>query len=115
VIDDEASIRKVAATMLRQCGYEPIAVESAQEAADVLAKRGREVKALILDISMPGMSGDEVYRYLMARTPWLKVLIASGYRDDARVDLILSEGAQGFIQKPYTIFELSHKVGQIVS
>jgi PAS domain S-box-containing protein len=114
VLDDEAPIRRIAASMLQRCGYTPVAAETVQEAATLLSESGRAIKALVLDMSMPKVSGDEAFSILRAQAPWLKVLIASGYRNDPRIDALLSKGALGYIQKPYTIHELSRALGKIV-
>jgi two-component system cell cycle sensor histidine kinase/response regulator CckA len=114
VLDDEAPVRKVASSMLSQCGFEPVAVETLAEAQAALDGLGDKVKALILDMSMPGISGDEAFRALRARAPGLKVLVASGFRNDPRIDAILSEGALGYIQKPFTVYEFSRRLHEIL-
>ena len=56
------------------------------------------------------MSGEIIYPLLMKARPNLKVLVFSGYSIDGPVQKILDAGAQGFIQKPFTMADLSQKL-----
>jgi len=55
---------------------------------------------------MPVMSGREAYKAMRKISPGVKIILASGYAQDKRVREILSMGADGFLQKPYTFTEL---------
>ena len=63
---------------------------------------------------MPEMSGRETYKNLKQLDPQVKVLLSSGFRQDARVDEILAAGAAGFIQKPYAMSSLAKAVHRLV-
>ena len=68
----------------------------------------------MLDILMPGMSGETIYPLLMKARPDLKVLIFSGYSIEGPVQKILDAGAQDFIQKPFTTADLSQKLRRVI-
>ena len=74
-----------------------------------------EITAVLLDMAMPGMSGREVYLEIKKIMPDVKVLLASGFRQDSRVEDALKLGINGFIQKPYSMMELSIKMREIIS
>jgi PAS domain S-box-containing protein len=114
VLDDEAAVLRVTKGLLEACGYRAVLASTADEARARLAGGEPGVDALILDMSMPGISGDEAFRIVRAADPGLKVLIASGYRNDPRIDAVLAEGAAGFLQKPYSVQELSLKLGALL-
>ena len=69
---------------------------------------------VILDMIMPDMNGSKVYDLLRAISPDVKVLLSSGYSIDGQANEILERGCNGFIQKPFSIKELSEKINEIL-
>ena len=69
---------------------------------------------VILDMIMPDMSGGEVYDRLSEINPTIKVLLSSGYSLRGQASDILARGCKGFIQKPFNIRELSHKLREVI-
>lgn len=63
---------------------------------------------------MPGMSGKETYDALRALNPRVKILLSSGYSLKGQVARILEDGCDGFIQKPFSIRDLSRKLREIL-
>jgi two-component system, cell cycle sensor histidine kinase and response regulator CckA len=117
VLDDEKSVRRVTQGMLEACGYSTVLAADLDEAKQALDGRapgdaGARIDLAILDMSMPGISGVEAFRILKRSHPGLRALIASGYRHDPRIDAAIAEGALGFLQKPYSIQELSRKLAE---
>ena len=64
----------------------------------------------LLDMTMPFMGGSETYDSLKEVNPDVKVLLTSGYSIDGQASEILERGCDGFIEKPFTINELSEKL-----
>ncbi len=114
LIDDEAMILEVGRAMLEKLGYHVRIAESGQEALNVLQKKGHAIDLVILDLIMPGMDGSKVYDGVMEILPRMPVILSSGYTIDGQADKIMKKGCNGFIQKPFNIFELSKKVRQIL-
>jgi DNA-binding NarL/FixJ family response regulator len=69
---------------------------------------------VILDIIMPDMGGGAVYEKIKPIKPDVKVLLSSGYSVDGQAIELLEAGCDGFMQKPFTMEELSKKIGQIL-
>jgi CheY-like chemotaxis protein len=69
---------------------------------------------VILDMIMPGMSGSEVYENLRKIKPDIKVLLSSGYSINGHAQEILDRGCNGFIQKPFTLNDLSRKLREVL-
>ncbi len=112
VIDDEPSILRIARGMLEQCGYEVLTAENGKDGIMLYEKNPGAIDAVILDLSMPGMSGQEVNRRLHDINPSVRVLITSGLAED---DDIRKTSTGGFIQKPYTAFELSTMLKKLLA
>lgn len=114
VIDDEEIVRLIAENILNECGYKVLLAESGKTGIDIFRAMHDEISAVLLDMAMPGLSGDDVFMELKKINPGVKVLLSSGFRQDSRVEKSMSGGVAGFIQKPYSIAEMSHKMKEVV-
>ena len=110
VIDDEPMILKVADHLLRALGYHVITASGGKEGLRIYRERGLEIDLVILDMIMPDMEGGEVFESLKRMNSQIKVLLSSGYSINGRAREILKRGCVGFLQKPFTLAELSQKV-----
>jgi signal transduction histidine kinase/CheY-like chemotaxis protein len=107
LVDDEAILRRGGKRLLSRLGHEVDVAASGDEAVAWLEAKGPgAVEIVLLDMVMPGMSGLETLRGLLAIDPQLRVMVCSGYDDDGRVQQLLDEGALLFLAKPYTLEEL---------
>ena len=114
VIDDEELIRDNAADMLEECGYQVLTAANGRQGVELYRQQQHEISAVLLDLVMPVMTGKEAFLALQQINPQVKVLLSSGFRQDTRVDEILTAGAAGFIQKPYSLYDLSRTISQIL-
>jgi DNA-binding NarL/FixJ family response regulator len=73
-----------------------------------------DVALVILDLIMPGMGGKACGEALLRLDPRVKLLIASGYSVDGRLEETLRSGARGFISKPYELRDLLKRVRDIL-
>ncbi len=115
IIDDEEIVRKIAGSILTKCGYTVISASGGDEGIRIFSEKHNVIKAVLLDLAMPGMSGDRVYEKLKAIDSSVKVLLASGFRQDDRVDAALSKGINMFIQKPYTLEKLAGAIQSLLN
>ncbi len=110
VAEDEASVRGLMATVLRDAGYEVILAEDGQEAVEKLAASGERVRLVLLDMIMPRKGGREAYEEIRALRPGVRVLFSSGYSPD----LLESRGgrseARDLLTKPFQPQELLRRV-----
>jgi two-component system, cell cycle sensor histidine kinase and response regulator CckA len=72
------------------------------------------VRAILLDMIMPRMSGKEAFISLRKIDPGVKILFTSGFKQDERVAEVIRMGVNGFIQKPYVMHELSRKMKEVI-
>jgi two-component system cell cycle sensor histidine kinase/response regulator CckA len=114
IVDDEESIRTIAERILIKYGYDVVQAKNGREAVEIYKKDHVEIKGVLLDMSMPVMSGKEAYIKMKAINPELKVLLASGFRQDDRVEEVIKLGVNGFIQKPYTLKGLARAMFDIL-
>jgi len=114
LVDDEDGIRMVAGRILQQLGYQVLAAESGLRALEIYRREGDRIDLVILDMLMPGKGGAETFQELIGIDPGVRVLLSSGYSLDGEAQRVMAAGARGFIQKPYRLAVLSHKVAEIL-
>jgi len=110
LVDDEAVILNVCARLLKTMGYEVLSAGGGKEAIELLRQHGANVSLVILDLTMPEMSGAATYRALREVVPGVKVLLSSGYSIEGQAQELLAQGCSGFIQKPFDASTLSAKL-----
>ena len=101
VVDDEEWVRDAIAAMLDAAGIAWIAAEGGRAAVRIFRERDPEISLVLLDLSMPGLSGEETFEELRQIRPGLRVLLTSGYDEDDATGRFVGRGLAGFIQKPY--------------
>ncbi len=106
VVDDEESVRGMAVRMLARMGLSAYEAADGAEALRVFGERRAEILGVLLDMTMPGMSGEETFVALRRLDPGLHVLMTSGFSADDVVGRESLRGVAGFIQKPYRYEEL---------
>ncbi len=114
VIEDEELVMKVTREILAKLGYRVLEAKTGQEAIDVVKTFDGDIDLAMLDILLPDISGDIIYPLLMKVRPNLKVIVFSGYSIDGPAQKILNAGAEDFMQKPFTIVDLSEKLKNIL-
>ena len=90
-------------------GYQVLTADSGQAAVEAL-RLGTAIDLVLLDLSMPGMSGQEALALLRDLRPDIRVVISSGYSEAECMELFRYDWISGFIQKPYTSARLFQRV-----
>jgi nitrogen-specific signal transduction histidine kinase/CheY-like chemotaxis protein len=114
VIDDDAEVRAVAAEMLERCGYAVQAAENGPAGLALLDTLASSPAAILLDLMMPQMSGDEVFAQIRQRDRGVPVILMSGYDEQDVVRRFVGRGLGGFLQKPFTQYDLQDVLRQLV-
>jgi PAS domain S-box-containing protein len=114
LVDDEEAIRLVGRELLEAMGYEVLLASNGEEAIELYEKHRDGIDIVLLDIVMPHMGGGVTYEKMREINPDVKVLLLSGYSIDGEATDILKRGCNGFIQKPFTMKELSGRIREIV-
>jgi PAS domain S-box-containing protein len=110
VIDDEEVVREMAKNALERDGYTVLLAYSGLEAIDIIRRHAGNIDVAVLDLSMPGISGEETLPELRKIQPDVKVLVSSGYSEAETMARFCGQEVSGFVQKPYTAPVLVQKV-----
>jgi len=115
IIDDDAIIRQFAKRALTQYGYEVLLAESGEAGAQMFREHRDTISLVILDLTMPGMGGEETLRRLKSVRADVPVFLSSGY-DQAEATRRFGESElAGFLQKPYTAQYLLQQIQAALS
>ena len=114
VVDDDEGARDLTVTLLSRAGFDVLAAATGPEAIRLYRSRGGELAGVLLDGTMPGMSGSHVFDTLRQLDPEVRVLLVSGYAQDRAADPLLQRGLSGFLHKPYEPDELLRAVRQLL-
>lgn len=110
VVDDDEAIRSLTRDMLDQCGFAVVTADDGVEAIERVREQPFAVDAVLLDMTMPRLSGEETYRGLLELRHDLPVIVASGYSEQDTIDRFGSPRPAGFLQKPYRMGELKEAI-----
>ncbi len=113
VIDDEEIVRRTAQMTLERYGYTVLKAEAGLEGLDVFRRFTSEIGVVILDLTMPGLSGEETLVELTKIRADVKVILSSGYDEVETLRRFAGAEPAGFIQKPYTAAALASKVNSV--
>jgi hemerythrin-like metal-binding protein len=110
VVEDEDPLRAAAAEALRRIGYDPLEARDGLEALQVFEANRDRIRIILMDLTMPGMDGEEAYRQLRAHGMLVPVLLTSGFSETEVLHHFRSRGIAGFLQKPYRLQTLARMV-----
>ncbi len=114
LVDDEEVILTVTREILENLGYLVLSASNGQEAISLYQQKNKEISIVILDMIMPDLKGSQTYDQLKEIDAEVKVLLSSGYSIDGQATQLIERGCKAFIQKPYTVSELSQKVREVL-
>jgi two-component system cell cycle sensor histidine kinase/response regulator CckA len=114
VVDDEDAVLRFVDRVLRDAGYKTAVANSGPEAIEVAKKVG-PLGALVTDVMMPGMTGDELARMLRQTEPALKVLYLTGYSDRLFKEKTMLWADEAFLDKPCTVKGLREAVSLLIT
>jgi PAS domain S-box-containing protein len=106
VIDDEALVRDAVTDILEIGGLQAITASDGAAGIALYQERQAEIRLVLLDLSMPGLSGEETLHRLQQINPNVPVLLSSGYSETEVADRFADLGVLGFLQKPYNVDRL---------
>ncbi len=112
--EDEESVRTVAAMLLERIGFKVIPVSNGRQAADTFRKHKDEIDAVMLDMTMSGISGQETVRLLRKIRKNIKVILTSGYNEQDAIARFAGERLAAFVQKPYELKNLAEVMQKVL-
>ncbi|MBN2390098.1 MAG: PAS domain S-box protein [Anaerolineae bacterium] len=114
VFEDDVVVRKLIGETLIGHGYHVIEAQNIEDGLQHAATYKGAIHLLLTDVIMPEMNGQELYQHIATLHPTIKVLYMSGYTDNVVVHHGILEPGINFLQKPFTIDNLTRKVRQIL-
>jgi CheY-like chemotaxis protein len=114
VVDDEQIVRRSAKAMLERYGYSVVVAENGKEAVELYRVLADKINLVLLDMTMPILSGEETFRQLKTIRPDIQVILSSGYNEVEAVRRFTGKGLAGFLQKPYSALTLAAKVRAVL-
>ena len=114
LVEDAAPLRELTRELLQHCGYTVLDSGEPLEAIRLAQEHQGPIQLLLTDVVMPGMSGPALAEKLAGSRPEMKVLLVSGYTDDAMVRHGVEESRTAFLQKPFTRESLTRKVRDVL-
>lgn len=114
VVDDDAHVRALAHRVLERLHYDATEVSDGVEALDFLRADPTQVDAVLLDMTMPRMNGEDTLRGIRALAPWMPVILMSGHDEREVTPRLLEHGLGGYLQKPFTVDALASMFARVV-
>jgi two-component system, cell cycle sensor histidine kinase and response regulator CckA len=115
IVEDEPSLRNLAAEVLTDEGCTVLQAGNGAEALAIIQSRGSSVDVIVTDVVMPGMAGPELIARTLESHPHIKVLYTSGYTDHALLRRGILENSENFLQKPFEIDALCGNVHRLLA
>ncbi len=113
--DDEDTVLAVGRNMLEHLGFEVISAEDGLQAVDLFRKNAEDIVLVVLDMTMPHLSGDEVYREIRRIRTDVPVIISSGFSRKDVMHRFAGKKLAGFLQKPYRLQDISTVIKDVLT
>jgi PAS domain S-box-containing protein len=101
VVDDEADVRALASDVLERAGLTVLTANDGHEAIQVFSKRRGEISVVLLDRTMPGLTGDEAFGKIRALDAKARIVLMSGFSEQRAARAFGDQKIDGFLQKPF--------------
>ena len=106
VVDDETAVRDLAKEIFESSGFKVLTANDGRQGVQTFRTHADEIAAVLLDLTMPHMDGEEAFREMRRIRADIRVILSSGYNEQDATHRFAGKGLAGFIQKPYRVDEL---------
>jgi CheY-like chemotaxis protein len=114
LVDDDPELLETTGEFLDFEDYRFITAKDGMEALKIYRRMGKKIDLILLDYFLPVMDGDVVFEELKAINPDVRVVLTSGFGEQARVGSMLAQGLAAFIPKPYTHQRLVEQIRSVL-
>ncbi len=114
VVDDEELVRGMVLSRLGVLGYDTIQASDGEEGVRIFQARSNEIDLVILDLAMAKMNGVEAFGELISIKPDVKVILCSGYTEDAELQSFPGQRPAGVLHKPYKMENLKRELERLL-
>jgi PAS domain S-box-containing protein len=114
VVDDEEAVRAVTARAISSFGFGVLTAVDGLTGVETFREHAGEIVCVLLDMTMPGLNGEEAFRQMRSISPAAKVIIMSGFNQQEASERFAGQGLSGFVQKPYRLETLREEIRRVV-
>ena len=114
VVDDEEDVLMAAQLILEDIGFSVVGAQDGVSGLDLYREHSDEIRAVLLDLTMPKMSGEELFEEMRRIRPDVPVILSSGYSEEEARRQFSGQQFNAFIHKPYQIDALIQKFKQVL-
>jgi PAS domain S-box-containing protein len=114
LIEDEAAVRELVRAILTSHGYRVLTAENKVQAAAICRQHQQPIDILLTDVVMPGVTGPELAKELLAMRSDMKVIYMTGYAGESLEEQGLDSDSLPILQKPFTAADLEKKIQQVL-
>jgi PAS domain S-box-containing protein len=114
LVEDEAAVRELVRAILASHGYQVLTAENKAQAVAICRQSQQPIDILLTDVVMPGVTGPELAKELMAMRSDLKVIYMTGYAGESLEEQGLNSDSFLILQKPFTAADLERKIQQVL-
>ena len=115
LVEDDDRVRALVSNMLRKHGYSVLLASAGDQALEIAMRHQGRIDLLLTDVLMAGLNGRMLSERLTAARPETRVLYMSGYSDDEILRFGVKTAAAHFIQKPFSVDALVHKIRETLA
>jgi CheY-like chemotaxis protein len=102
VVEDEPQIRDLIKTILEEAGFRVMLAHDGRHGLDIFRRHLQNIAAVLLDLTMPQMNGEEALQHLRQMRPNIRAIVMSGYSEHEMHQRFAGQGVAGFVQKPFS-------------
>lgn len=114
LVDDDQLVSKASSRALKAMGCVVSLAFSGMEAIEIYRAKADDIDIVVLDVSMPGLSGEETYLKLKKLNPAIKTIIASGYAEEDMKARLLNAGIKHYLSKPFNPKDLRSAIEDLL-
>lgn len=114
MVDDEGLVLQIARSILERSGFRVLQAIDGVQCLETFKERAAEIDVVLLDMTMPSMSGEEVMRELQKISPAVQVVLSTGYTEAEANLRFAGYQLAGFLKKPYRSAQLASTIQALV-
>ena len=113
VVDDDDNVRRTTSRLIAMQGFDVLEASSGSAALEIFPSRAAEIAVVVVDMTMPGMGGDETVRALRALRGDVPIVVMSGY-DETDARWLTVDSITTFLPKPFTLDDLARRLREVL-
>ena len=114
VVEDDEQVRELAEDTLERTGLSVLCAADGREGVEVFRRHADEIRVVLLDQTMPALSGEKAFNRMREICPDVPIILVSGYSEEGVAKRIRGRGLSGFLRKPFLPTTLIEKVRQVI-